>query len=60
MRNQGNNIIYRHIKNSKYLGINLPKEAEYRYLENSKIGKKSKMIQIGGEIYHVLGLEESI
>ena len=44
----------------KYLGINLPKETKDLYTENYKtLMKKLKMIQTGGEIYHVLGLEES-
>ena len=47
----------------KYLGINLPKETKDIYLENYKTLMKeieSKMTQIGGEIYHVCGLEESL
>ena len=36
----------------KHLGINLCKEAKYLYSESSNIGKKSKMIQTDGEIYH--------
>ena len=46
---------------SSILGINLPKEAKDLYTENYKmLIKKSKMTQTDGEIYHVLGLEESI
>ena len=48
-------------KRIKYLGINLPRETKDLYAENYKILiKKLKMIQIDGEIYHVLRLEESI
>ena len=48
-------------KRIKYLGINLPKETKDLYTENYKtLSKKAKMTQIGGEIYHVHGLEESI
>ena len=43
-------------KRINYLGINLPKETEDMYSENCK---KLKMIQTDGEMYHVLGLEES-
>ena len=47
-------------KRIKYLGINLLKEVKDLYSENYKtLRKKSKMIQTDGEIYHVLGLEES-
>ena len=48
-------------KRIKHLGINLPKEAKNPlYSENYKtLMKQLKMIQIDGEIYHVLGLEES-
>ena len=47
-------------KRIKYLGINLPKETKDLYAENYKtLIKKLKMIQTDGEIYHVLGLEES-
>ena len=49
------------IKRIKYLGISLPKETKDLYAESYKtLMKESKMIQIDGEIYHVLGLEESI
>ena len=48
-------------KRIKYLGINVPKEVKVLYSENYKtLMKKSKMTQTDGEIYHVLGLEESI
>ena len=48
-------------KRIKYLGINLPKEVKDLYSENYKtLMKKSKMTQTDGEIYNVLGLEESI
>ena len=41
--------------------INLLKETEDLYIENYKtLIKKSKMIQIDLETYHVCGLEESI
>ena len=44
----------------KHLGINLPKETKDLYAENYKtLMKEIKMIQTDGEIYHVLGLEES-
>ena len=44
----------------KYLGINLPRETKDLYAEISKtLMKKLKMIPTDGEIYHVLGLEES-
>ena len=39
----------------------LPKEIKDLYIENYKIPmKESKRTLIGGEIYHVHGLEESI
>ena len=48
-------------KRIKYLGINLPKETKDLYVENYKtLMKEIKMTQTDGEIYHVLGLEESI
>ena len=48
------------IKRIKYLGISLPKETKDLYAESYKtLMKEIKMIQIDGEIYHVLGLEES-
>ena len=49
------------MKRIKYLGINLPKETKDLYIENYKVLMKDiKMTQTDGEIYHVLGLEESI
>ena len=48
-------------KRIKCLGINLPKETKDLYAENYKtLIKKSKTTQTDGEIYHVLGLEESV
>ena len=47
-------------KRIKYLRLNLPKETKDLYAENYKtLLKKLKRIQTDGEIYHVLGLEES-
>ena len=48
-------------KRIKYLGINLPKETEDLYAENYRTLMKEikDVIQTDGEIYHVLGLEES-
>ena len=47
-------------KEIKYLGINLPKETKDLYAENYKtLMKESKDDKTDGEIYHVLGLEES-
>ena len=45
----------------KHLGINLPKEAKKLYAENYKTLMKEikKTTLTDGEIYHVLGLEES-
>ena len=44
----------------KYLGINLPKETKDLYAENYKtVMKEIKDDTTDGEIYHVLGLEES-
>ena len=49
------------MKRIKYLGINLPKETKDLYIENYKtFMKEIKRTQIGGEIYRVHGLEESI
>ena len=46
-------------KRKKYLGINIPKKTDL-YAENYKtMMKEVKDVQIDGEIYHVLGLEES-
>ena len=45
----------------KYLGINLPMEVKDLYLENYKtVMKEIEDTQTNGEIYHILGLEESI
>ena len=47
-------------KRIKYLVIKLPRETKDLYAENYKtLMKKLKMIPTDGEIYHVLGLEES-
>ena len=47
-------------KRIKYLGINLPKEIKDLYAENYKtLMKDIKNDTTDGEIYHVLGLEES-
>ena len=44
-----------------YLGINLPKETKDPYAQNCKtLMKEIKNDKTDGEIYHVLGLEESI
>ena len=49
------------IKRIKYLGINLPKDAKDLYSESYKmVVKEIKDDTTVGEIYHVLGLEESI
>ena len=47
-------------KRIKYLGINLPKETKDLYTENYKPLRKLKTTQTDGEMYHVLGLAESI
>ena len=48
-------------KRIKYLEMNLPKETKDLYTENYKtLIKKSNSTQIDGEIYHVLGFEESV
>ena len=55
-------------KKIKYLGINLPKETKDLYTENYKTLMNDiiflrclfKTTQIGRDIYHVIGLEESI
>ena len=45
----------------KTLGLNLPKEVKDLYAENyNTLMKKIKTILKDGEIYDVLGLEESI
>ena len=46
-------------KRIKYLGINLPKETKDLYAVRNW-WKKSKTTQTDGEIYHVLGLRESV
>ena len=51
------------MKRIKYFGIYLPKETKDLYIENYKTlvkKKKSKRTLIGGEIYPVHGLGESI
>ena len=49
------------VKRIKYLGIYLPKETKYLYIENYKtLVKESKRTLIDREIYHVHGLAESI
>ena len=47
-------------KRIKYLAINLPKEVKDLYSENYKTLVKEIKDDTDGEIYHVLGLEESI
>ena len=47
-------------KRIKYLGIYLPKEVKYLYSENYKTLMKETKDDTNREIYHVLGLEESI
>ena len=47
-------------KRTKYLGINLPKEVKDLYSENYKTLLKEIKNDTNGEIYNVLGLEESI
>ena len=47
-------------KRIKYLGINLPKEAKNLYSKNYKTLMKEIKDDINGEIYHVLGLEDSV
>ena len=45
----------------KYLGINLPKETKYQYIDKyNTVMKEIKDDQLDGEIFHVHGLEESI
>ena len=48
------------MKDNKYLGINLPKEAKDLYSESCKMLMKEIKDDTDGEIYNVLGLEESI
>ena len=47
------------IKRIRYLGINLPKESKDLYAKNYKTLMKEIKDDTDGEIYHVLGLEES-
>ena len=47
-------------KRTKYLGINLPKEKKDLYAKNYKTLMKEIKDDTNREIYHVLGLEESI
>ena len=46
-------------KRTKYLGIKLPKKVKDLYSENYKTLRKEIKDDTDGEIYHVLGLEES-
>ena len=56
-----NNLTHHCNKKNKKLGINFPKETKDLLSENYKtLMKEIKMIQINGEICHVLGLEPSI
>ena len=48
------------MKRIKYLGIYLPKETKDLYIENYKTLVKEIKKETNGEIYRVLGLEESI
>ena len=48
------------MKRMKYLGINLPKETEDLYTEKYKTLMKEIKDDTDREIYHILGLEESI
>ena len=60
-RNQENNPTYHCNEKIKIPGINILRETKEQYAENYKtLINKSKMTQTDGEIYHVLGLEESI
>ena len=47
------------MKRIKYLGIKLPKETKYLYLENYKTLMKEIKDVCDGEIYHVHGSEKS-
>ena len=47
------------MKRIKYLGIKLPKETKYLYIENYKTLMKEIKDVFDGEIYHVHGSEES-
>ena len=55
-------MVKRHMERcSKYLEINLSKEAKYLYSENYKTVMKEIKNDINRwRIYHILGLEESI
>ena len=46
-------------KRIKYLGLNLPKETKDLYAENYKTPMKEMKDDTNGEIYHVVGFEES-
>ena len=48
------------MKRIKYLGIKLPKETKYLYIENYKPLMKEIKDVFDGEIYHVHGFGESI
>ena len=48
------------MKRMKYLGINLPKETKDLYIENYITLMKEIKDDTDREIYHILGLEESI
>ena len=53
------NAIYNNIKNRKYLGINMTKNMQDLYTESYEtLLRETK--EINGEIYHVLGFEDSI
>ena len=53
------NAIYNSIKNRKYLGINMTKNMQDLYTESYEtLLRETK--EINGEIYHVLGFEDSI
>ena len=47
-------------KRIKYPGINLPKETKDLYAENYEVVMKEIKDDTDGEIYHILGLEDSI
>ena len=48
-------------KRIKYLGINLPRETKDLYAENYRtLMKEIRDDTTDGEIYHVVGLEESV
>ena len=48
------------MKRVKYLGIYLPKETKYLYIENYETLRKENKEDTNREIYHVHGSEESI